>query len=111
MVRKIRVATGVSAPKILGHVHDCVLCGGRFKVIKSSQIFVDTLSGEELLATRCPYCSKINILDADPHEKFREKLTKFIMSQVEPIKSIKNEDVRLPMQKLLDDFNALVQDE
>ena len=52
----------------------------------------------------------MNPLDADPTQVLRAKLTKFIRSQVAPIKAIEDDAVRLPMQKLLDDIYAIVQE-
>ena len=105
-------ATKVANPGFIGKHQDCVVCGGRFKVVNSNQIinYSNGTVGSGTLYTRCPYCHTENQIDVDVNANFKARLNKFIHSQITPIKNIEDEKVRLPMQKLLDDFNAIVQD-
>ena len=102
----------VSLPDYVGKVFTCPICGGKFQVRKNTSVMVMTNSdGSESVTVTCPHCGKRGLsLKCDPHAGFRKVLIAFIMSQVDPIKAIKDEDVRLPMQRLLDDFNRLVQE-
>lgn len=108
MRTKNKSASKVKAPEFFGKHVDCTLCGGTFKVTNSNQ--VQMTNDGNYVATECPYCGKFNKIDSDPHANFRAHLNTFIRSQIKPIKSIEDENVRLPMEKLLDDFNRLVQD-
>lgn len=102
---KIISAKKVKDPDFMNKEFDCPVCGGRFKVTPRTSVFVPTT---KQVTVRCPYCDMPVAVDNDPHKNFRDKLEMFIKSQVEPIKHIDNEDVRLPMQKLLDDFYKCV---
>lgn len=110
MERKIKPAKKVTSPDVFGKMQNCPVCGGQFKVTSEKQLEVRHFGQTPKLIALCPYCSKDVVLDYDIYANFREKLSAFIMSQVQPIKAITDESIRLPMQKLLDDINALVQD-
>lgn len=112
MQTKNKSASKVKAPEFFGKHVDCTLCGGTFKVTNSNQVYnqVPVTKDGNYVYTVCPYCGKLNRVDSDPHANFRAHLNTFIRSQIKPIKSIEDENVRLPMEKLLDDFNRLVQD-
>lgn len=111
MFKRNNLATKVANPGFVGKVQDCVVCGGRFKITNSKQIHTSRTDHQPFrLYTHCPYCKAENEINVDVNANFRAKLEKFIHSQIVPIKGIEDEKVRLPMQKLLDDFNALVQD-
>lgn len=101
----------VVPPDFLNKESTCLLCGGTFRVTKRTTVFSGAYEGKECVLTRCPHCSKVNPLDVDVNQVFRAKLTSFIHSQVAPIKAIENENIKLPMMKLLDDFNRLVQED
>lgn len=103
-------AKRVSNPDYVNKTFDCPCCGGRFKVTKRTDVRCNAC-GTAFVRTTCPYCGFDVDLKADPHKSLRDKLTKFIMSQVAPIKAIADENVRLPMEHLLDDFNMLVQED
>lgn len=111
MVRNRREPKKVTSPAFVGKEVACILCGGTFSVTKRTAVAIATVDGKECVVVNCPHCHKANPLDTDPNQVFRAKLTTFIRSQVAPIKAIEDEAVRLPMQKLLDDFNALVQED
>lgn len=111
MVWSKRSPKKVTPPDFVGKEVACTLCGGTFSVTKCTAVCVMNVDGKECVMTSCPHCGKGNVLDTDPNQVFRAKLTKFIRSQVAPIKAIEEESVRLPMMKLLDDFNALVQED
>lgn len=98
-------------PDFVGKKFDCGRCGGSFKVTRHTKIGCLDMDKVGGLFVRCPYCDKTILLHEDPHAYFRARLTKFIKSQVAPIKAIEDEKVRLPMQQLLDDFNQLVQED
>lgn len=105
-----KYAKRVGNPDYINKVFDCPCCGGQFKVTKHTAVRCDT-EGEAFVHTFCPYCGYDVDLNADPHKPLRDKLSKFILSQVAPIKAIADESVRLPMEHLLDDFNKLVQED
>lgn len=100
-------------PEFIGKTYDCPTCGGAFTVIRRTAVGLvgDGKTPNKSVTTHCPYCGDLVILDSDPHKQLRDKLTKFILSQVAPIKAIEDENIRLPMQKLLDDFYKLVQED
>lgn len=110
MLKSKRAPKKVTAPDYVGREAVCVLCGGTYFVTKHTAVTVATVDGEECATVVCPYCGKVNPLDTDPTQVFRAKLTNFILAQVAPIKAIEDDAVRLPMQKLLDDINAIVQE-
>lgn len=101
----------VVAPAFVGKEMTCILCGGTFVVRKCTSVFVVNADGKEHVAVVCPHCHRENLLHTDPNKVYREKLTKFILSRVEPIKEIEDEAVRLPLQELLDAFNEHVQED
>lgn len=98
-----------AAPDFVGKTFECHRCGGGFVIEGKTSVFVPV--GSERVHTTCPYCGSRVCLDFDPHANYRKKLTTFILSQVEPIKAINDENIRLPMERLLDDFNRLVQED
>lgn len=105
-------AKRVANPDFIGQEFVCPTCGGRFKVTKRTAVSVLVAADRSTrVGTQCPYCNDTVDLSCDPHKQFRDKLTTFILSQVEPIKAIADDKVRLPMEHLLDDFNRLVQEE
>lgn len=106
MGKRFRVAKRSADPDFMNKRFDCTVCGGRFKVTRYTTILDCTPS----LGCVCPYCRSTTIFNNDIHKNYKEKLRKFVLSQVEPIKAIQDVDVRLPVAKLLDDFNALLQD-
>lgn len=111
MLKSKRLPKKATPPDFVGKEVACTLCGGTFSVTKRTAVHVVNVDGKECVSTTCPHCGKVNALDTDPNQVFRAKLTRFIRSQVTPIKAIEDEAVRLPMMKLLDDFNALVQED
>ena len=100
----------VKYPSFVGKVHDCEHCGGSFLVTKRFKISVVNGASGERVVSPCPFCHCMVDMNADVNQRFREKLSKFVHSQVSPIKAIKDENVRLPLQHLLDDFNALIEE-
>lgn len=101
----------VNYPSYVGKVHDCGHCGGSFVVGKHDKVQLVHNGAKDVVAVYCPYCGGVVDLNADVNARFREKLSTFIHSQVAPIRAITSEDVRLPLQRLLDDINALVEEE
>ena len=98
-------------PEYVGKSFDCGTCGGSFVITRHTKVRAVTLEvgkPKELICT-CPHCCETVVLVNDPHKHFRAKLSAYVLSQVAPIKSIEDENIRLPMQELLDDFNALIQ--
>lgn len=105
-----KTAVKVSPPDYVGKIHDCSVCGGQFKVLKSTYVEVTNSGDTTLISAVCPHCLSVVPLNFDLHAAFKAKLVKFVLSQVAPIKAIEDEKIRLPMQKLLDDFYSLLQE-
>lgn len=109
ILKRAKTAKKVLPPKFMNTVHDCDVCGGRFRVTPRTHIVVSPTF--DALGAVCPYCGSESRIDRDVHYNYKRKLSAFVHSQVEPIKAIKDENVRLPMQRLLDDFNKLLEDD
>ena len=101
----------VNYPSYVGKTHDCNYCGGSFVVGKRDKVYLVHNGVKDTVSVYCPYCGGAVDLQADVNARFRNKLSTFIHSQVSPIKAIKDENVRLPLQRLLDDINALVEED
>lgn len=110
MLKSKRAPKKVTSPDYVGRESACILCGGTYSVTERTAVTVATVDGKECATVVCPHCGKVNPLDSDPTQVFRAKLTNFILAQVAPIKAIEDEAIRLPMQKLLDDIYAIVQE-
>lgn len=101
----------VKYPSYVGKVHICGFCGGSFKVTKHTRLEVCDAPANPTLSCKCPYCASMVGLAYDVNFLLRDKLSRFVHSQVEPIKSIQDDSIRLPMQRLLDDFNRLLEED
>ena len=100
----IRPSKKVRYPDCVGKSVQCEHCGGLSRVTKSTSIFVV----HEVVSVRCPFCSINTPVENDIFKINKEKYLKFLLTQVEPIKAIENEDIRLPLQKLVDSLYSLL---
>ena len=108
MVRKNRSAVRCVSPDFINKEFSCTVCGGIFKVTKHTKIVL--ISSPNTLGCQCPYCKLLTAFKNDINAPYKARLSAFVKSQVAPIKAIEDESIRLPLAKLLDDFNALLQD-
>lgn len=108
MGNKVVCADKAVQPEFLGKSFDCTVCGGVFTVTKRTTVVV--IASPNTLGCHCPYCKQPTPFENDVHANYKARLVAFVHSQVAPIKAIGDEDIRTPMAKLLDDFNALLQD-
>lgn len=93
-------------PDCIGKIVHCKHCGGESKITGRTSLLLDN----EIVTVYCPYCTLRTPVDNDLLKNYKTKLLEFVKSQVSPINSIQDDNVRLPMQKLLDDFYALLQE-
>lgn len=105
---KTTYAQAKHAPDFINKDFNCTVCGAVFTVTPKTDVHLLGLPNS--LGVHCPYCKCPTVLKNDINKNYKERLIAFVTSQVAPIKSIEDENIRLPMQKLLDDFYALLQE-
>lgn len=103
-MNKLKTSRRLKKPDCIGKIVQCGNCGGLSKVGSHTSLFFDSGTGSVV----CPYCKSKTFVKNDIFKHNKERLLKFITSQVEPIKAINDENIRLPLQKLLDDFFNLL---
>lgn len=108
----LKKARRLAKPAFIGKVCTCACCGGQYKITRFTRVTTSFTSGNEYsVHVSCPYCNTDNRVYFDVNRHLRDRLKKFVYSQVDPIKTIEDEKIRLPMQNLLDDFNKLLEED
>lgn len=108
MLKRNNSAVGCVPPEFVGKKFSCTVCGGILMATKRTHIVV--IAVPNTLGCQCPYCQQLTAFYNDINAPYKARLSAFIKSQISPIKAITDESVRLPVAKLLDDFNALLHD-
>lgn len=107
---KSKTSRKIKYPDCVGKRVVCEWCGGISKITKRTTLEICG-KGINRVRVKCPFCKSPTVVENSFLKVQNEKLLAFVSSQVQPIKSIENDLIRLPMQRLLDSFYAVLTEE